>query len=75
METVYGKEAQAIRINMKGFTKMIKNVVMVFSHGQVEMSIKAIILMICAMAMEKCIGTMEVVTKVIGKKESNTEKV
>lgn len=75
MVTVYGNVAQEIQINIKVCIKMIKNVVMVFSPGQVAMFTKAIILMICGMVMEKCIGVMEVVTKVIGRREFSMDKV
>lgn len=75
MGMVCGNVVQAIQINIKVYIKMIKNAVMVFSLGQVAMFIKEIILMICVMATEKCIGVMEVVTKVIGKKEFSMDKV
>lgn len=75
MVMVCGNVVQAIQINIKVSIKMIKNAVMAFSLGRVAMFIKAIILMICAMAMEKCIGAMEVVTKVIGRKEFSMDKV
>lgn len=48
---------------MKVSTKMIKNVVLVFSCGNQEISIKGAIKMMKDMATAKCTGKTEVSTK------------
>jgi hypothetical protein len=52
---------------------MIKNLGMVYLHGQLVMSIRVIINLIQEMVMVKCIGMMVVTIKVNGKMVSNME--
>jgi hypothetical protein len=54
---------------------MIKNAGMEYSLGQVEIFTKETILMMWDTDLDKCIGMMEVVIKVIGKKVFNMDKV
>lgn len=70
----YGKKDQEIVTNMKDSTLMIKNQVMVFLHGQVEMYTRGIMRMTQEMVMEKCTGWMAVFIKVIGGMVYNMEK-
>ncbi len=44
-------------------------------HGMLETYIRATILKICVKAMEKCTGLMGVITKAIGRKVVNRDKV
>jgi hypothetical protein len=52
---------------------MIKNLGMVYLHGQLVMFIRAIINLIQEMALVKCIGMMVATIKVNGKMVSNME--
>ena len=72
---VYGRKDQEIVINIRGNTWMIKNQVMVFSHGRVEMYTREIMRMTQEMVMGKCIGWMEVSIKVIGGMAYNMVRV
>jgi hypothetical protein len=65
MEMVYGKKA-LILIHMKVNTSMIKNLGTVFLLGKMEIFIKATIVMINEMDMDKCIGLMVQFIKEIG---------
>ena len=69
--------AAKINLQLQIFKKvsiiMTKNMVKVFSHGQLVISTKVIILKMNVMEMDKCFGPMEVCTKANGKKEFNME--
>lgn len=71
----FGPKLVNIQIDMKVCMRMTKSVDMVCSHGQMEMSIRAVILMIIDMATDKCIGNKSVAIKVIGRMEFNCNKV
>jgi hypothetical protein len=75
MEMESGKEILVNQTNIKEVMQMIKNADMEFLLGQVEMYIKATILMMSGMVLDKCIGMMEVAIKEIGKKVFNMVKV
>ena len=74
MDKVYGKEVLEIVISMKDTILKIKNQVMEFLHGLVEIFIKEIIKMIVEMGMDKCTGVMVVFIKDNGKKVYSMEK-
>ena len=63
----YGKEVQEIVINMKDNIQMIKNQVMGFLLGRVEIFIKEIMNLMLEMDMDKCIGVMVVFIRANGK--------
>ena len=71
--------AAKINLQLQIFTKVIsimtKNMVKVFSHGQLVISTQVIILKMNVMEMDKCFGPMEVCTKANGKKEFNMVSV
>ena len=75
MGKVYGREVQAIPISIKGSTRMIKNQVMAYSHGQQVTYTRVIIKMIIDMVTVKCIGVMAVFIRENGEKASSMEKV
>lgn len=70
----YGKKDLEIVTNMKDSILMIKNRVMAFLHGQVEMFTRGIMRMTQEMVMDKCTGWMAVFIKVIGGMAFNMEK-
>lgn len=55
--------------------KMIKSGDMEYLHGQQETYIKAITKQICGMDLAKCIGQMELITKVNGSVAYKMDKV
>ena len=68
MAKVSGSVGQLQLMFMKENMLMIKNVVLVYLHGPLEIHIKVIILMIYVMAMEICIGWMALIIKDYGVK-------
>ena len=74
MDKVYGREVLEIVISMKDNILKIKNQVMEFLHGLVEIFIKEIIKTIVEMGMDKCTGVMVVFIKDNGEKVFNMEK-
>ena len=71
----YGKELLEILINTKVSTKMIRNGVMEYLHGQMVTCLREHMKAISEMGMGKCSGLMEAITKDCGKMESKMEKV
>lgn len=67
MAKVFGKGEWETQTNMRDSTKMIKRVGMESSHGPLETCIKETMKETFEMDMEKCIGTITVSTKEIGK--------
>ena len=66
MVTGCGRKVREPVINTKDSIKVTKNMAMVFFHGHLEMSIKAITSKISELATGRCIGVMAVTTKVNG---------
>lgn len=69
-----GNVVLEIVISIKANIRMIKNLDMVYLHGQLVMSIKVIINLMYEMDMVKCIGVMGAIIKVNGEMEYNTDK-
>jgi hypothetical protein len=75
MDMEYGNFLQAIVTNTRDNMFKVKSKDMVYLRGILEISIKETTLKMKEKAMDKCIGLMEVIIKVIGIKELKTEKV
>ncbi len=69
-----GNVVLEIVINIKVNIQMIKNLDMVYLHGQLVMFIKVIINLMYEMDMVKCIGMMVVIIKDNGEMEYNMDK-